>query len=83
MQYNESIEFTDSKEMAAKDFEIFEEYKEIDIKIEQLEPCDLVNQIGTENEGKNSIAIDTGDFFEEWNEIHPQIHIRKFEEQTA
>ena len=25
----------------------------------------------------------TGDFFEEWNEITPQIHIRKFEEQTA
>ena len=25
----------------------------------------------------------TGDFFEEWNEITPQIQIRKFEEQTA
>ena len=26
---------------------------------------------------------DTGDFFEEWNEITPQTHIRKFEEQTT
>ena len=25
----------------------------------------------------------TGDFFEEWNEITPQIHIRIFEELTA
>ena len=25
----------------------------------------------------------TGDFFEGWNEITPQIHIRKLEEQTA
>ena len=25
----------------------------------------------------------TDDFFEEWNKITPQIHIRKFEEQTA
>ena len=25
----------------------------------------------------------TGDFFEEWNEITPKIHIRKFKEQTA
>ena len=25
----------------------------------------------------------TGDFFEEWNEITPQTHIRKFEEITA
>ena len=25
----------------------------------------------------------TGDFFEEWNEITPQTHIRKFEEQRA
>ena len=25
----------------------------------------------------------TGDFFEEWNEITPQTHIRKFEEQMA
>ena len=25
----------------------------------------------------------TGDFFEEWNKTTPQIHIRKFEEQTA
>ena len=25
----------------------------------------------------------TGDFFEEWNEIIPQTHLRKFEEQMA
>ena len=25
----------------------------------------------------------TGDFFEDWNEITPQIHVRKFEEQTT
>ena len=25
----------------------------------------------------------TGDFFEEWNEITPQIHIRKVDEQTT
>ena len=29
------------------------------------------------------LKLDTGDFFEEWNEITPQTHIRKFEEQTA
>jgi hypothetical protein len=29
------------------------------------------------------LARITGDFFEEWNEITPPIHIRKFEEQTA
>ena len=30
-----------------------------------------------------SIDVSKGDFFEEWNEITPQIHIRKFEEITA
>jgi hypothetical protein len=29
------------------------------------------------------IYICTGDFFEEWNGITPQTHIRKFEELTA
>ena len=28
-------------------------------------------------------CIITGDFFEEWNEIAPQTHMRKFEEQMA
>ena len=29
------------------------------------------------------ITFFTGDFFDEWNEITPQTHIRKIEEQTA
>jgi hypothetical protein len=29
------------------------------------------------------MIIAVGDFFEEWNEITPQIHIRKFDEVTA
>ena len=29
------------------------------------------------------IKLYTSDFFEEWNEITPQIHIRKFKEQPA
>ena len=32
------------------------------------------------NSGALFSLIHTGDFFEEWNEITHQIHIRKFEE---
>ena len=32
---------------------------------------------------KRGALIFKGDFVEEWNEITPQIHIRKFEELTA
>ena len=29
------------------------------------------------------LLVSTGDFFDEWNQITPQTHIRKFEEQTT
>ena len=34
-------------------------------------------------EETNQDFSSSGDFFEEWNEITPQIHIRKFEELAA
>ena len=43
--------------------------------------CFFVYWLSKIDNVRNSIY--TGDFFEEWNEITPEIHIRKFEEQTA
>ena len=50
------------------------------------EPKQVLQKTSPETGGRgtpSSSVAGTGDFFKEWNEITPQIHIRKFEEQTA
>ena len=46
-------------------------------------PLHILYKVTTELHKQTSINQFTGDFFEEWNEITPQIHIRKFEKLTA
>ena len=41
------------------------------------------NSFQTNTSNEVEVAEVTGDFFDKWNKINPQIHIRKFEEQMA
>ena len=49
----------------------------------KTEPLDITPKIEPKEEIEDIDFSNTGDFFEEWNEITPQLHIRKFKELTA
>ena len=60
---------------------------QFDIETFLTSVCKIVVSYSTDKSNiyplKTRRILFTGDFYEEWNEITPQTHIRKFEELTA